>query len=251
MHNLGILVMRPQPLAAPTIAAFTQKGAKVWHMPTLKIHFLSDSAIVKQAIQQLPRDSWQIFVSQNAVQAVLPRMLETWSMLDLMQRHFAAVGPSTASALSGFIHADIIYPEHDLGGAALLEKLENKIQPKQKVFIWCGNESMQVLAQGLSAHKIDVVQIICYERERSAENLTAIQQAFYTGKIDYMLIHSGASLTQLMSLLPLDELNRCQMVVISERLRTLAHSLGFTGNIIVAQGADDISMINAIEGSHQ
>ncbi len=51
-----------------------------------------------------------------------------------------------------------------------------------------------------------------------------------------------------MECLDVKQLNQSKLVVISERLIMYARTLGFQGKIILAQGADELSIINAIKG---
>jgi uroporphyrinogen-III synthase len=241
--KIGVLVTRPSTLAAPLIAQLENQGFKVWHLPTTQIELISDSPTVKQAISQLLQHTWHIFVSRHAVQSVMPQIVKTWSMLDLASIRFAAVGPSTAAELTRFINFDVIYPQDNLGGAALLEVLDNQIQPTQSVCIWCGNHLTQALPKGLQARGIKVQTVECYESKK-----VAAQDFTLPRKINYIMITSGEGLKQLMHACALTQLNQTILIVASERLKQLAYTLGFTGKIILAQGADDSSMINAIKG---
>jgi hypothetical protein len=51
-----------------------------------------------------------------------------------------------------------------------------------------------------------------------------------------------------MEYLDIRKFNHSTLIVISERLKNLADTLGFTGKIILAKGAETASIINAIQG---
>ncbi len=300
MHaKFGVLVTRPETLAAPLIAALEEINAKVWHYPTLKIKFLSEDPKVQDAIKHFTTYQWHIFVSRHAVQSVMPQITKTWSILDLSQLNFAAVGPGSAKELNqylnkalrktqlnpiqtggrrGLSHAqlasmgkspqdrspfgrepsfcvnpfkEVLCPKTDLGAAALSQILVDKIQPKDKVMVWCGDKPTKVWP--------NAKMIMCYRREKNTINLEEIERAIIAKEIQYILVTSGESLECLLEPgLPryarndggLNSRNdgACKLVVISERLIKLARTLGFTGEIILAKGADDQSMINAIKG---
>jgi uroporphyrinogen-III synthase len=227
--NSKILITRPDTLAQPLIQALETMGAQVCHAPALKIQFLSDDPKVQQAIQQLTAYSWHIFVSRHAVQAVLPQIVARWSMLDLKQLHWAAVGPGTAKELASFIDCKIVYPHTGLGARALQVELEDKMNSSDTALIWCGDEPT-VVWPGMQS-------VMCYRREKNAIKLH--------GVFDYIVVTSGSSL----ECLEVDKLNQGKLIVISERLVLLARTLGFKGEIILAQGADDQSIIQAIKGN--
>ncbi|HLF67691.1 MAG TPA: uroporphyrinogen-III synthase, partial [Gammaproteobacteria bacterium] len=103
------------------------------------------------------------------------------------------------------------------------------------------------LAEGLQARGITVESRVCYQRKNIAQDVTWIKKALAAGDIHYVLVSSGASLKHLVALLTVNLLNPCTLVVVSRRLEKLARSLGFSGDIIIAQGADDAAMIEAIK----
>ncbi len=246
VNPIGVLVTRPDPLAAALIAQLTKENFQVWHLPTLTIHSLADTPDVKKILIHFMDYSWHVFVSRNAVHAVLPALKR--SGYDLNSLHWAAVGSGTAAELASVIKTDIIYPHPDIGSEALLLTLDNKMTIKDRVLIWCGDEATPTLAEGLQARGITVQSVVCYQREKNALDITPIKSACAAGQIHYVLVSSGASLTHLVALLTVTLLNSCTLVVVSGRLEKLARSLGFTGKIILAQGADDAAMVKAIKG---
>lgn len=223
LNNISVLVTRPDTLAQPLISALEQTGARVLHYPTLIIKFLP--------IKNLNHYDWHIFVSRHAVRAVLPQMLKTWSMLEMMHMHWACVGPGTAQELAHFIKADIIYPHQDLGAKALHQLLEDKIKIGDTVVEWCGDNPTGVWP--------GAKQVMCYSREKNTQITAEL-----LNNVNYVVVSSGTSLECLM----IDALNKCKLIVISERLVTLAKTLGFKGEIILAKSADENSIINAIKG---
>jgi uroporphyrinogen-III synthase len=224
----------------PLIHALEGSGAQVWHYPTLEIQFLRHDQKVQHAITHVTDYAWHIFVSRHAVQAVLPQIVQHWSMLDLGKVHWAAVGPGTAKELAHFIKDNIVYPQQGLGAAALFALLRDKIQTGEGVLVWSGDKPTLPFE---NAHVIT-----CYRREKHTGNLDKIKKALAADLIDYVLITSGTSLEHLVAQLTVQSLKACTLIVISERLVQLARDLGFDGKIILAQGADEESMINAIKG---
>lgn len=240
MLNKGILVTRPETLATPLIHALNAAGARVWYFPSLEIEFLNHEPAVLQAITACTDYSWQIFVSRHAVQAVLPQILQTWSMLDLKPLHWAAVGPGTAAELARFIKQEIVYPHTGLGSAALLAQLQPQIQAHDKLLVWCGDKPLGQWPQARL--------VTCYRCKKNALKSEEIECALMAGEINVVTITSGRSLEHLIDTFNIKQLNRCTLIVVSERLINLSRELGFTGEIILARGADDQSVIQAIKG---
>lgn len=233
----GVLVTRPNTVAQPLIHALEAIGARVWHAPTLEIILLPEDPKVQQAISQFNTYSWHIFVSRHAVQAVMPQVVKTWSMLDLKKQHFAAVGAGTAKELERFIDCPVLYPQSQSGAMALASVLEHQIQASDTICIWCGDKPTVVWP---NAHLV-----MCYRREKIPVKSAQIQRALAMGEIEYIVVSSGTSLECLMASL---DIHRATLIVISERLMRLASTLGFTGKIILAKGPDEQSIINAIKG---
>jgi uroporphyrinogen-III synthase len=229
-HKFSVLVTRPETLAKPLMTALENMGGLVYHFPTLNIKFLSDDKIVQDTILHLPDYTWHIFASRHAVQAIMPQVVKTWSMLDLSPLHWATVGPGTAQELAHFIKADIIYPKTSLGAKALLTVLEDKIKTGDTVLEWCGDKPTGVWP--------GAKQVMCYQREKN------VTSALQVNHFDYVIITSGTS----MECLDLQTIEHSVLIVISERLVMLAKTLGFKGKIILAKGADEASIINAIKG---
>ncbi len=229
-HKFSVLVTRPRTLAKPLITALEHIGAQVYYYPSLNIKFLSDDRIVQDTILHLHDYTWHLFASRHAVQTIMPQVVKTWSMLDLSQLHWAAVGPGTAQELAHFIKADIVYPKTSLGAKALLTVLEDKIKTGDTVLEWCGDKPTSVWP--------GAKQVMCYQREKNTTSASEFNQ------VDYVIITSGTS----MECLDIQAFVHSTLIVISERLVMLAKTLGFKGKIILAKGADEASIINAIKG---
>ncbi|MGA2654719.1 MAG: uroporphyrinogen-III synthase [Gammaproteobacteria bacterium] len=281
MHakQFSVLVTRPDGLAKPLITALENIGATVYHYPTLKIKWLPNEKQVQDAIQHLTNYHWHIFVSKNAVAAVIPEIINTWPIQELEKLNFAAVGPGTAKELENLINKiqikhtqnptkfnpngwpksslfsraarehekgsrgqapfgcepsvlriPIIYPNQDKGAKALRKELEHKIKKDDTVLEWCGDNPTPVWP--------GAKQVMCYQREKNPQYFEM------PGTVDYIVVTSGTS----MECLEINQCHHSKLVVISERLMNLAKKSGFTGKIILAKGADDESIMNAIKG---
>jgi uroporphyrinogen-III synthase len=243
-----ILVTRPAHQAQGLIHLLSGKGASVLLFPTLIIQPVPDLERLKKEIQDQFTADWLIFISPNAVDHVMPIVLEKQWLKDFTGR-FATVGIGTRDSLSVYGVNSILFPTHGVGAAALLETLRNEDMKNKKVVIFRGDSDNPILEDGLTARGANIFPINCYQRRRSKDDPTPLVHALAHGHVDVIVTTSGDGLQSLVDILPTDlRATACKLpvVVVSKRVQDLATTLGFSKTLL-ADDASDEAIASAIE----
>jgi uroporphyrinogen-III synthase len=243
-----ILVTRPAHQAQGLIHLLSGKGASVLLFPTLVIHPVSDLERLKKDIQAQFAADWLIFISPNAVDHVMPLVLEK-QWLTLFRGRFATVGIGTRDSLSVYGVNSITFPTQGVGAEALLETLGHEDMNNKQVAVFKGNSDNQMIEEGLSARGAKIFPINCYQRRRTKDDPHPLIHALTHGHVDLIVTSSGDGLQSLVQLLPADlQAIACQLpvVVVSKRVQDLAKTLGFSQTLL-AKDASDEAIADAIE----
>lgn len=243
-----ILITRPAHQAQGLINLLSSKGASVLLFPTLVIHPVADLVRLKKEIQQQFDADWLIFISPNAVDHVMPTVLEEhW--LPRFQGTFATVGAGTRDTLAVYGVNNIVFPVEGVGALALLDTLATETLDNKKVAIFKGDSDNQILENGLSARGAIISPILSYRRERTQDDPQPLVHALERGHIDVIVTTSGDGLKSLVQLLPVHLQTlafQLPVVVVSERVRQFAQELGFS-TILLATDASDEAIVSILE----
>jgi uroporphyrinogen-III synthase len=106
LENIGIAITRPINQAKKLSALITEAGGTPILFPLIEITPLNDYSQFESVVQHIADYDWAIFISSNAVQNGMPRLIKQLnkpranenisSQKDLS---FAAIGPVTASGI--------------------------------------------------------------------------------------------------------------------------------------------------------
>lgn len=243
-----ILVTRPAHQAQGLIHLLSGKGASVLLFPTLIIHPVSDLDRLKKEIRDQMNADWLIFISPNAVDHVMPIVLEN-QWLKAFKGRFATVGIGTRDSLAVYGVNSIVFPTQGVGAAALLETLQSEEMHHQKVAIFRGDSDNPILEDGLAARGASIFPVNCYQRRRTTDDPTPLIHAFAHGHVDVIVTTSGDGIQSLVDILPSDlRTTTCKLpiVVVSKRVQEIAKKLGFSTTLL-ANDASDEAIATAIE----
>jgi uroporphyrinogen-III synthase len=170
-----------------------------------------------------------------------------------MTGQFATVGAGTRDSLASYGVNNIIYPLTEVGSQALLETLAQEQVAGKHVVIFKGDSENDSLEEGLKARGAIIHPIICYERKHSQDSPQPLVHALENGHMDIIITTSGDGLKALVKLLPEflhEALFKRPVVVVSDRIREIAKTLGFA-TILLAKDASDEAIVAAVEkGAH-
>lgn len=246
LAGVGVLVTRPEPQAAPLSRRLMALGAEVYRLPAVELVPREDRASLRAALGPLDRFQWVVFVSANAVRFGA-------SLLDgRRDPHLAAVGPATAAALNHAGYRVSLVPQGGYDSEHLLASPEFAHVEGQRILIVRGGGGRELLAEQLTARGAQVTYAEVYDR-RCARPIPgaveAVEAEWGRGAIHVVTATSGELLRCLFEILGpqgRELLTRSPLLVGGPRIGALARQIGLQGPLIVAQGADDEALVDAL-----
>lgn len=244
LNNVGVLVTRPAHQASALCRRIQEQGGRPLLFPTVIIENIIDNPAIEAAINDLPHTHKIIFVSANAVSASAAR----WPTLPANLELFA-IGKSTAQAMTAMGWHNIHYPDHEFNSEGLLAMPQFQQVQGQHIVIIAGEGGRDTLEHTLQRRGAKVTKIPVYRRRCPESGGEFLREGWRDGKIDVVLSTSSESLQNLYQLLGPLELNYWQqtpLIVVSERMAATARQLGYHHQLIVAQGASDDALLDAL-----
>jgi uroporphyrinogen-III synthase len=238
LAELTVLVTRPASQAAALCEQISRHGGAAIAFPAVQIEALS--APVASGHDLI------VFVSVNAV-AHGVHLIEKGPTTRV-----AAIGKATAAALAQTsLPADIV-PEAGFNSEALLAHPELSLANGARVLIVHGAGGRELLQESFAARGLVVETREVYQRVRPAIDISvrdALEQRWAEEGIDVVTATSIETLHNLLDMLSdrgRELLRQTTLLVASRRIAEAARQAGLNGAIIVANGADDASMIGAL-----
>lgn len=255
LQGLNVLVTRPGEPGNHLCQMIAQNGGHAEHFPTIAFAPPPDKAAFEQGIAELGEQDWLIFVSPYAVRVSVPAIRKAWPVFP-PQTQFAGVGAITAAALreAGY---NAIYPHSDWSSEALIAMPELQNLVDKKIAIIRGEGGRDVLEQELAARGAHILSVIAYKRTlplRSSVENQALDR-LDNEEIDAIVCASFESIQNLKIILGdsgWPRIKNVPLVVVSERIKTLAQALGFQ-TIWVANNASHQAIIDilSVRGTNQ
>lgn len=238
LSGLSILVTRPLPQATVLAQKITALGGEALILPAIDI----------KPLQATPSGGHDliIFVSVNAVEHGA-RLIQATAVTLI-----AAIGKATAAALKDAgIPANVV-PAAGFNSEALLAHPQLNLAAQSRVLIVRGRGGRELLQESFSSLGCLVETLDVYERVAPAideQRRGELEAIWATHGIDVVTATSVETLDNLLAML--SEQGRAllattPLVVASRRIMQAALERGLRGDIIVAGGADDDSVIGAV-----
>ena len=234
---LSILVTRPDPAGFKLCQSIESQGDHAIHFPTIVFLPPRDEKILQQQGNVLHEQACIIFVSPQAVYSSLSFFKSYFPLPAPIQ--IAAVGKGTAEALKEAGFHSALYPEEEWGSVGLLQLPYFQSIVNKKIAIICGERGRDLLEKTLQARGAKVSCIVTYRRALPTLPLHFDGTFLKQKKIDVVIGASGESIRNLKILLEKEMwplLFFIPLIVVSERIKTLAEHLGFQ-TIWVARNA--------------
>jgi uroporphyrinogen-III synthase len=238
LAELTVLVTRPASQAASLCEQIQRHGGTAIAFPSVEIEGLAATAASGHDLV--------VFVSVNAV-AHGVHLIEKGPTTRV-----AAIGRATAAALAQTsLPADIV-PEAGFNSEALLAHPDLTLASGARVLIVRGAGGRELLHESFAARGLMVETREVYQRVRPMIGdaiRDALEQRWAAEGIDVVTATSIETLHNLMALLSergRELLRETTLLVASRRIAEAATAAGLNGPTIVANGADDASMIGAL-----
>lgn len=247
LQDLKVLVTRPAQQAQSLCQRITALGGVAVSFPVLDIRPPADPAGLQGAPATLDQYDWAIFVSANAVQRALPVILAQRSWPVTVR--IAVIGKSSAAALDRFGLSAQACPSEQFDTEGLLALPTMQQVAGQRVVIFRGQGGRETLAERLRERGARVDYVACYRRVKPPIDSQKLNELGKIGVPDIVLVNSADSLNNLCQLLgeqpDLDLFNR-QLLVVSERLVSVAGRCGFVKPPLVADNATDDAVVRRL-----
>ncbi len=241
LKNLHIAVTRPVKQAASLCEAIRHHGGFAAEFPLLAIAPLSDYRAFDTAITALEQADWAIFISSNAVDCAMPRVLQRYGQVPDNVR-FAAIGHQTAKELSRFGVHEVLTPHTRFDSETLLALAEMHDVSNKTVMIFRGLGGREVLADTLKARGAQVIFAESYQRVNPQTNTQLLNALWQHGKLDAIVVSSSEAMRYLLDMAANTEwIRHVTLCVNHARIAELPLQYGL--KVLVAQAPGDDALI--------
>ena len=252
LNGITIAITRPVDQAKKLSALITAAGGTTVLYPLIEITALSDYSQFEAVIQDIQLYDWAIFISSNAVQNGMPRLVNVGIPENLQ---FAAIGPVTAGELQSFGVNQVHTPsshiqDGDLSkvrfdSESLLALPEMLDMQGKRVIIFRGIGGRDVLAETLKARGATITFAECYQRINPQTNCDLLANLYNEKKLHGIVITSSEAMRHLLDLAGNAEwLKNITLFVNHARIAELPLQMGL--KVSVADAPGDEAMINSI-----
>jgi len=187
LAGFRVVVTRAAHQAAGLAAAFEAAGAQVLLLPLLEIRPALDPEPLRQALGRLDTFQWLIFTSTNAVEAFFataPPSLPT-------TLHLAAVGKSTAAALTHHGYPEALTPqEHQHHAESLLRTLKPHLQAGHRALLPQAADARTTLAEGLARAGVESIAVTAYDKALPETSRSLARTALADGPLGWVTFTS-------------------------------------------------------------
>lgn len=243
--GFGIAITRPVDQAKKLSALIEQAGGTPILFPLIEIIPLTDYRPFETVISEIETYDWAIFISSNAVQNGMPRLIKQRIPSNLQ---FAAIGPVTASELQSFGVKKVITPKIKFDSESLLALPEMAEVKDKKILIVRGIGGRDVLAETLKARGAQVTFAECYQRNNPQTNCDLLAQLWAEKKLHGIVVTSSEAMRHLLELAGnADWLKNITLFVNHARIAELPKQLGL--KVAVANAAGDEAMLKIISST--
>ena len=242
LNGKHIAITRPIDQAKKLSALVTEAGGTPVSFPLIGITPLKDYSQFEAVINQIETYDWAIFISSNAVQNGMPRLVNAITQKNL---NFAAIGPVTASELESFGIKHVLIPNGRFDSESLLTLPEMTDVTGKKILIFRGVGGRDVLAETLKARGAQVTFAECYQRINPQTNCNLLAQLWAEKKLHGIVVTSSEAMRHLLDLAgDADWLRNITLFVNHARIAELPKQLGL--KVVVANAAGDESMLSKL-----
>jgi uroporphyrinogen-III synthase len=196
LTGCGIVITRPRQQAQALADLVRQAGGEPLLYPLLEIVGLDDYAAFDAVMADLDSFDWAIFISSNAVQHGMARLLSQRTLpADLK---WAAIGPMTAHELQSHGVEQVLTPDQRFDSESLLKMPEMKAVKGQRFVIFRGVGGRDVLASQLVKRGAEVVFAESYRRIAPPLAITQLHGLWQNGQMHAIVVTSSEALRYLL-----------------------------------------------------
>jgi uroporphyrinogen-III synthase len=242
LSGVGIAITRPADQAKKLAALIEQAGGTPILFPLIEITPLKDYSQFESVISNIKDYDWAIFISSNAVQNCMPRLVKNGLPSSLK---LAAIGPVTASELQSFGVKDVLIPMGRFDSESLLALAEMNNVASKKIMIVRGIGGRDVLAETLKARGAQVTFAECYQRKNPQSNCDLLANLYKEKKLHAIVVTSSEAMRHLLDLAgAADWLKHVTLFVSHARIAELPLEMGL--KVLIADTSGEDAMFSLI-----
>lgn len=244
-----VAITRPIEQAHALADMVSQHGGTPLLFPLLAIVPLEDYTGFDTCLNSLADTDWAIFISTNAVQQAMPRMLQHHPSLPPLLR-FAAIGSSTAAELRKFGVSTCLTPQDRHDSEHLLALPEMQAVAEQRIMLFRGAGGRELLAETLSARGAEVVFAECYRRINPQQDAGDLPRLWQNKQLHALVVTSSEALRNLLELAGDAEWLRGSLICVNHaRIAELAQQHGL--RVAIADTPGDEGMLQCLIQHYQ
>ena len=237
-----VAITRPCDQAKKLSALIVQAGGTVNLFPLIQISQLNDYSQFEEVISKIVHYDWAVFISSNAVQNAMPRLIKYTIPANLK---FAAIGPVTAAELKSFGVKQILTPEVRFDSEALLALPEMQDMQGKKVMLFRGIGGRDVLAETFKSRGAQVNFAECYQRINPQNNCDLLANLYSDKILHGIVVTSSEAMRYLLDLAGVSEwLKQVTLFVNHARIAEEPLQLGL--KVTIADAPGDQAMFDLI-----
>jgi uroporphyrinogen III methyltransferase/synthase len=223
-----------------------QRGAMPIELPTIRTEPPRDVSPLDRAIEHLDRYNWVVLTSPKGVRYVSDRLRATnVAPSRLNAAHVAAIGPSTARALSDLgVRVDLV-PSTAVG-EALVDAMAGEDLAGTRVLLPIGASARDVVEVGLTSRGALVDRIIVYETLMDGDPIRARQ---LVTQADVITLTSSSTAHHLAALLGDDAAQLLESVAVASIGPVTSRTAREYGMIVQVEAAEHtiVGLVAALE----
>lgn len=199
LANKGIAITRPVDQAQQLNALVNAQGGTPISFSLVEITALNDYSTFSQTIAPLAAFDWAVFISSNAVQNAMPRVIKQFGGIPKNLK-FAAIGPVTAAELANFGVDDVLTPQDRFDSEALLALPEMQAVSGQNIMLFRGVGGRELLADTLKARGAKVMFAESYQRTNPQTNCLMLEQLWQKQQLHAIVVTSSEAMRYLLQM---------------------------------------------------
>lgn len=197
LQGYGIAITRPPGQALQLADLITQQGGKPILFPLIEIAALADYSEFEHKLSMLEQYDWAVFISSNAVQHAMPRLLQKLGTIP-QNLKFAAIGPTTAAELATFGVDHTLVPTTRFDSESLLAAMPQVQQ--QRIMIFRGVGGRETLAETFQVRGAVVEYAECYRRVNPQHDAGVLAALWQNAQLHALVVTSSEAMRHLLDI---------------------------------------------------
>lgn len=244
LKGLHVAVTRPVDQAKSICEAIQHHGGDAILFPLLAISPLDNYHEFENVTANLEQTDWAIFISTNAVDNSLPRILKKFGNLPENLK-FAAIGHQTAKQLTLYGVHQVLIPHTRFDSETLLALEEMHNVKNKNIVIFRGVGGRDVLANTLKSRGANVMFAECYQRINPQTDAQLLSNAWQQEHLNAVIVTSSEAMRNLLDMASKSEwLQHVTLCVNHARIAELPLQFGF--KVLVTDAPGDDAMIECL-----